>query len=306
MLPVAPAKSNASGGATGTGTVMPYTAGSPPLLPGSPGNVAPSMTAYAIWWNPGHLQDGTRSIVTLPYKNLIVRFFHDYSGNGVAQNNTQYHGYRAQASNYGFISSTTHFGAAWTVTTPFPTGHCVSNATGTNCVDQSDLAMVASVAAQAHGVTAGTNKEFFVYTPKGEGSCYSTGEPYCSYSYYCAWHSYTSARYGPYPSLVYANQPWPTMPNGSSNCMGNGQTFPSGNANADAAVNLTSHELTESITDPLINNWRDSSGYEIGDECVWEFGAVTTGGGDVLWNGHPYSIQPEASNFSAGCVLSGP
>ena len=69
---------------------------------------------------------------------------------------------------------------------------------------------------------------------------------------------------------------------------------------------MTSHELSESITDPLLNNWYDSTGFENGDKCAWEFGPTTTGGGDVNWNTHPYSIQPEGSNFSAGCVLSGP
>jgi len=76
--------------------------------------------------------------------------------------------------------------------------------------------------------------------------------------------------------------------------------------NADAAINVTSHEQIEAVTDPVINAWLDGIGYEIGDECAWNFGPTLPSGGDVLLNGHPYGVQKEASNKSADCVLRGP
>ena len=143
-----------------------------------------------------------------------------------------------------------------------------------------------------------------VYTPYDEGSCFDSGCGTSSYGDYCAYHGYTNATYGPYPDLVYANQPFPTSPN-SNDCT-IGEVSPNHNVTADESINVSSHELTESITDPLLGAWRDASGYEIGDECAWEFGSTTTGGGDVYWNSHPYEIQPEGDNVANGCVLQGP
>ena len=48
---------------------------------------------------------------------------------------------------------------------------------------------------------------------------------------------------------------------------------PSPNGNdADATINVTSHEHNEAITDPLGNAWYDSGGYENADKCAWTFG----------------------------------
>lgn len=295
-----------------TGSVYPYTYGTPPLVYDNSGAATPqimkAVKTYRIYWNPGQLQDGTPTTIPTNYKNLIKRFFTDFSGSGLAQNNTQYYGYSKSKANV-HISSTTSVGGSWTWTAPFPTGHCSTSHTGTNCVDDADIAAVAAAAAAAHGVSAGTNKMFFVYTPFGEGSCFGSGacaDNNATYTGYCAYHSYTTATFGTQPTLVYANQPWPTDPSGW-NCYGaTGQTYPNGDTNADASINVTSHELIEAQTDPMLDNWYDNSGYEIGDECAWEFGSVTTGGGDVNWNGHPYSVQPEASNSASGCVFDGP
>lgn len=152
---------------------------------------------------------------------------------------------------------------------------------------------------------ASSRKMFFVFTPENEGSCFDSGCGYPAYEYYCAYHGNIPTAGG---DLIYANMPFPTVSSGN-NCYyapGGSQQFPSGDVNADAVINVTSHEQIEAITDPLINAWIDSAGFEIGDECAWDFGSTLADGGDVDLNGQPYGRQKEASNTAQDCVLSGP
>ena len=286
-------------------------AGTPPLLYHSGGAIAKAMKIYTIFWDPGFLQDGTPVTMPTAYKNTVNQFMHDYSGFGIAKNNTQYCGYSGVKPNV-CIGKTTSYHGSFTVTTPFPVGSCSTSTDGNNCVSDADLGNLARSTAAAHAIAGGTGTEFFVYTPNGEGSCFSTGacaDNSAAYTRYCAYHTYTNSAYGPYPQLVYANQPWPSSP--LMDCSGgSGQTYPNlaatGDLNADASINVSSHELSESITDPLINAWYDTAGYEIGDECAWQFGILANGSGDVRWNNHPYSIQMEGSNHSSNCVIAGP
>ena len=48
--------------------------------------------------------------------------------------------------------------------------------------------------------------------------------------------------------------------------------LPNGNAAADAMISVIAHELAEAATDPLLNAWFDSAGYENADKCAWDFG----------------------------------
>ena len=297
------------------GAVLPYNTSfaNPPLLYRG-GAISKAMTSYVIFWNPGHLQDGTVATYSAKYKTLVPQFFRDFSKTKLAANLTQYYGVSGSTPNT-HIGVIHPFGSAFADTSPFPVGDCTTSQTGGNCVSQGTLAKEAIKIAALHQITAGTGKMFLIYTPKGEGSCFGSGacaDSGASYTGYCAYHSFvaSSAVYGPYKNLVWANQPYPTSP-GGANCYapGAGQTFPNGDTDSDASINVTSHELNEAITDPLPGSgWTDASGYEIGDECAWEFGPTLPSGGDVLWKHgtHPYSIQPEASNASVGCVLAGP
>jgi hypothetical protein len=48
---------------------------------------------------------------------------------------------------------------------------------------------------------------------------------------------------------------------------------------AHAAASITSHELTEAITDPELNAWYSSPGAEIRDICAWNYGSNTWNAG---------------------------
>jgi hypothetical protein len=92
----------------------------------------------------------------------------------------------------------------------------------------------------------------------------------CAYVQYCGYHGAFSLNGQP---VIYANIPYgnPTV------CAGT-QTFPN-DPPGDVAANITSHDIMESTTDPLLNAWFDSSGNEIGDICLFNYGTNTWDGG---------------------------
>ena len=84
---------------------------------------------------------------------------------------------------------------------------------------------------------------------------------------------------------------------------------PSPNGNdADATLNVTSHEHNEAITDPLGTAWYDSVGYEVGDKCAWTFGtqqgSTPHGAYNQAIGSGVYELQQEWSNLLSGCVLN--
>ena len=50
-----------------------------------------------------------------------------------------------------------------------------------------------------------------------------------------------------------------------------------------ALANVTSHELSEAITDPRGGGWFDSSNGENGDKCAWSFHSDVSFGGKSWW-----------------------
>jgi hypothetical protein len=150
----------------------------------------------------------------------------------------------------------------------------------------------------ANGWKPDLSTEFFMFTPKGVGSCAGSA---CAFSYYCAYHSQIGTSSS---AVLYANMPYVmTVP---SAC-GSGES-PNG-SDADSTINVVSHEHNETITDPLGTAWFDNSGNEDGDKCAWNFGSPTGGTGGAEYNqtinGRHYYLQQEWSNASSGCVLTG-
>ena len=63
---------------------------------------------------------------------------------------------------------------------------------------------------------------------------------------------------------------------------------------------VTSHEVREAVTDPNLNAWYNSIGYEADDKCAWHNLYQMTNGG--FW------IQPEVLNggTKSGVTYPGP
>ncbi len=111
---------------------------------------------------------------------------------------------------------------------------------------------------------------------------------------FCAWHSDGTCNGAPI-AVTY-------LPNvtGVKGC-GVPSTLSNGfSAGAQAMANVAAHELSESITDPLLNAWFDQSGQEVGDKCAFQFGSPVTLG-ETAW-----VLQEEWSNANFGCVQSIP
>ena len=129
--------------------------------------------------------------------------------------------------------------------------------------------------------------------------CYSAGS--CAFSNFCAYHS--SFGYGSSATL-YANQPYAAFVARSCD---SGQ-HPNGD-DADATINVVSHEHNEAITDPLGNAWYDMQGYENGDKCAWNFGyalgRTAYGSYNQQIGTGKYYLQQEWSNAHGMCVLKG-
>ncbi|MBI3756693.1 MAG: hypothetical protein HY267_01825 [Deltaproteobacteria bacterium] len=84
---------------------------------------------------------------------------------------------------------------------------------------------------------------------------------------YCGWHTTTSTSNGIRYSFV-----------GNANrCLSScaiQSVSPNGNAGVDGMISVLAHELEEMVTDPNLNAWYDSRGYENADKCAWTFGQV--------------------------------
>lgn len=267
------------------------------------GPVLDTNTAYAIFWSPSNMSS---SAMSASYQSLIKRFFGDVAVATDASDpsnayfaDTQYGAPPAtvgsSATTAGSLHNYSTFGGAYLDTTPIKSG-CKDRYTSVCVSDYQVQQEVTSDLAKA-GWTAGTGKIFFMFTPKGVGSCYSTGS--CSFSQWCAYHSWSG-------NLIYANMPFADTV--SRACDIGYHPNSSIDPYADATIQVASHEHNESITDPFGSAWYNSGGSENGDLCAWTFGTVGTSlssQANQTINRHPYILQQEWSNLSSACVQQG-
>jgi hypothetical protein len=120
---------------------------------------------------------------------------------------------------------------------------------------------------------------------------------------YCGWHSYATIGS---TTIKYSFVGDPTGPS-LGNCAAQ-STSPNGNPGVDAMLSVVAHELEEAVTDPKLNAWYDSRGYENADKCAWTFGATYTAANGSKANmnlgGKDYLIQRNWVNATGGyCAL---
>lgn len=255
------------------------------------GPVMHTNRVYAIYWvPPGHTVDSG-------YESLINRYFGDVSTDSGKTSNVYFSDtqYYDTTGNIAYASS---FAGSYVDTDPLPASGCTDRYTSV-CVTDAQLQSEISKVVKQNGWAANSSTEFFMFTAKGIGSC--DGSASCAFSQYCAYHSWIGSGS---TATVYANMPYAdTVPAACDS----GQ-HPN-NDDADATINVTSHEHNESITDEQGNAWYDRRGYEDGDKCAWNFGAALGSDGygqyNQVINGHDYYLQQEWSNHSSGCVLRG-
>ncbi len=122
---------------------------------------------------------------------------------------------------------------------------------------------------------------------------------------YCGWHTFGSVGGTPIKFSFVGN---------AARCLNAcaaQSTSPNGNAGADAMASIVSHELEEAVTDPQLNAWFDSRGFENADKCAWTFGATSVASNgsryNMVLNGVQYLIQRNWVNANGGfCALKFP
>jgi hypothetical protein len=248
---------------------------------------------YTIFWvPPGYTVDAN-------YTSLIDQFFLDVAADSghpsnVYASDTQYYDWS------GYISYASRFGGSVVDINPFPQSGCSDPYTSV-CLTDAQIQQEIGTVIATQRWTPGPSAVFFMLTARGVGSCVDSSSSSCAFTQYCAYHS----SFGSGSTVtLYANIPYADT---VSRVCDAGQR--PNDADADATINLISHEHNEAITDPLGNGWFDRLGEENGDKCAWTFGtplgSTPAGAYNQAINGHPYYLQQEWSKLSGGCVLPG-
>jgi len=117
---------------------------------------------------------------------------------------------------------------------------------------------------------------------------------------YCGWHTHATIAGSDIKYAFVGN---------SDRCSGacEMQTLsPNRDSGADGMASIMAHEAMETVTDPDLNAWYDSSGNEVGDKCAWKFGPVSGVFGEGAYNQtfgtYNWLIQMDWENSrSGGC-----
>jgi hypothetical protein len=197
--------------------------------------------------------NGTSSVLKI---NYLTDFYQGVGGSGYMQSNTEYNGTTSAK-----VSASVSWGGSFTDPTAAP-----SRAPST--------ATILGEVAKMTGNNPVPGAYYPVYIDRGRGS-----------AGYCAWHSAGTVsnigvQFGFFFNL-----------DGDSGC--DPQDTQTGNPPGVAALgNVTGHELSEMVTDPLLNAWYDSQGAENADKCAWTFDS----GYLANFGGHSWKIQGNWSN----------
>lgn len=175
-----------------------------------------------------------------------------------------------------------------------------------------NIRAIVHAAAQLSG-ESGPGHIFHVFLPPGQDECRSSAHTSCyapnggGNFTFCAYHS--AVRFQDVGIVLYSVEPFQNV-GGCDVRPGtvNGPTV-------DSTNSTLSHELIETITDPLGNAWfnvtsNDTFGEEIGDEC--QILVIIPSGNQFLIfsdptefrvGKHRYATQPEWSNEDHGCAI---
>jgi hypothetical protein len=291
------------------------------LLLSHGGPVLTGETPYLVYWAP------TGHSITASSVSLMNRYLGDVAADS-GRSTTNVYSVLAQ---YGSPYSQTFNASAQAVldTHAYPSkqGGCKLAAGMTACVTDAAIQTELASLIAAHRLPSpsapgsGSTPIFFVITPVDVNVCLSGGS--CVSNSFCAYHDYFALGGS---DVLYASVPFSVFASSSKGCQTDGNSIyetPVG-PGGDQAYNIAddlSHELSETITDPLINAWYTTNGYEVGDLCEAygatadpgkglsplayspAFGVASTGYlYDQVINGDQYYNQTEYSNGAGQCL----
>jgi hypothetical protein len=122
---------------------------------------------------------------------------------------------------------------------------------------------------------------------------------------YCGWHTRGTIAA---TTIRYAFVGDPTT-QGLGACAAQTATSPNANPGIDAMVSVLAHEIVETVTDPDLNAWYDSTGYENADKCSWTYGVTYKAANGALANmklgSRDYLVQQNwKAGTAQGCALA--
>jgi hypothetical protein len=289
-------------------------------------STGPLIVTPIFWSPPGH-----------PMSALYKLLISTYLGNvalASGRNSNVFSVAKEYYGNNGQIRYQIRLGFPILDSNPLPADGCQVASTDTTgiyadnsgynaCLDDNQIQAETNRVTAARGLPHNLSHIFVMYLPKHVESCFFAGSTTaaaneCTINYqpsaaYCAYHNYAAS------NAVYANMPYPIYLSKTGFTCGTDVNFPgviespNGNPDADTEISPTSHEISESITDPdTVTGWYDSSGFENGDECAYIFGQTQGTAGRLynqVINGFHFLTQEEFSNrdfaiTGGGCVQS--
>jgi len=291
-------------------------------------------TLTAVFWSPS----GLGLSYPTGYQSEIEQFLTDVATDSARETNfysvlTQY--YEGVGANTTPVTYAVTSGAALQDADPLPTGaeeQCTTPIEGTSrpCVTDQGIRTELNALIKEKGLATGIGHEYIVFFPPGIDSCFDAGgaeDENCSGTGYCGYHGALAS--GAPQEVEYANEPDNGDPEYNGNC-----TAIAGKSAAYQTINTASHEVSESVTDPEVEepalSWYDENTFkttfeeteyefeygEVGDICAWEFkqgdsalgifseeGFETAPSNQTISN-KAYLLQTEWDNAHSTCSVS--
>jgi hypothetical protein len=191
--------------------------------------MAGNMKAYAIFWEPNG------SVVSSTYNQLLQRYFGDVGDAGLYANNQQYTDTKGRAPEEAKLAG------SFVDTSPYPSAPFLQDA---------DIRHEITHAMSVNGWKPAITHAFFVYTALNEFICSPFGFCSAPSSGLCSYHFGFSTPGG---VVLYGAMPY--AGNSLTICYPGLSGSPNHDIDADAAINLTSHEQMELATDPEGTGW---------------------------------------------------
>jgi hypothetical protein len=166
------------------------------------------------------------------------------------------------------------------------------NYSQTKSVSDTGIKNIVQRAISNGGLPKDTNGIYFVLT----SSDVNETSGFCTQ--YCGWHDHAT--------ILSADLKFAFVGN-PDRCPGACEAqivSPNGDSGADGMASVMAHETEEAISDPRLNAWFDSRGYENADKCAWRFGPLhgTLGHGayNETFGSHNWLIQMNWENARKG------
>jgi hypothetical protein len=202
-------------------------------------------------------------------------------------------------SSYFNINTTYTNGAGTHVTNSVHYAGSTSVSSGyKTSLSDADIQSIVSTAISGGKLPKDTNAVYFVLTSADINE--SSG--FCTQ--YCGWHTH---------GTISGSDIKYSFVGDSTRCPSACQdqaSGPNGSSGGDGMASIFAHELEEAVTDPDLNAWYDSRGYENADKCAWTFGSTYSSGGataNVHIGARDYLIQQNWVNANGGsCKMSYP